>query len=236
MDTLSDLTYLALEAALWPYALRQETGKELLGTTYAYHATHLYAQERYQEAGEVAERFLETLFPHRRLDNITQCLVYKARSVALAPGAYALNRGIAVLQEGRRYPLLPDQQAWLWMQTAYYYQLQSRYEEMLEVMARSNRLPHNERPTCGETYEARICTASFLLNAGYSARAWEAVPTEIHPDPYQRVRVSLLASAVLLTLEKTSEAHDWLLGAQQEIERYDLAFFRTQASRLAQKF
>lgn len=236
MDALYDLTYLAIEAALWPHALRQEMGKELLGMTYSYHATYLYARGRFQEAGEVAQRCLETPHLHQHLPQMTQCIVYKARSVAESQGSYALKRSLVVLQEGLRYSLNPDQQAWLWMQMAYNLKCQGRREEALEAMARSNRLPHHNGLTCGETYEGRLCTVGLLCDAGYPARAWELLPAEIHSDPYHRVRTSLLASEVLLALGKPSEAHDWLLCAQQDIDRFDLANFRSEAFALADKF
>lgn len=230
-----DLTFLSMEARLWPLA-SQADYRRVLHDVCHWHADWLYARARYREAAITAERAYG-LLPERggtyasvrSLMFITHCLFTDEE-----PGraGQALHR-LGTLEGA--YPA-PEIGCELARDMAHFAGLAGDARSVFRLLNASDAHAQHIGDVALARSEGRVsrnCRAASLIRAGRASEAEHFLPTCPDPRPYNQAAHELLWVRWLMAAGQKAGAHARLGSTLDFLGRHDLPMFSRQADALA---
>jgi transcriptional regulator with XRE-family HTH domain len=233
---LADMTYLALEARIWPLAARDPAARNLLASFYARHADHLAGMNRFVEAARYVERAFEML-PKRQPSEpfwlyagiaSARTLVYRGTQPAPARGIRQLRYWLPLAQE-------PAFQAWILADIAKYEALQGEMTQALQLAEQACRVVVRCENTTEWTLRQQD-QAQVALAASRPEEALSLLTKQEALAPRQRAKARLLQAEAHLARNATTEAYACLQKAQGDIATCDLTYLWLEAEALEARF
>lgn len=229
VESLRDLTFLAIEAMLIPRAVKSGALRLVLADVYTAYALWLGEKQRYQESAQHGERALELIRwePHRYPQRL-RAAIPVARSLAFSRGR---GSAISKASQGSQFlhPFLDSDssvgdteysrshEAWAMSEIAAFLMIEGKNEMALELSARS--VPLVEGLNRGhETQFRRFDWADNLLKSGYPEKALSVLPPwDSHPSerPSVRIRELLVRANAFQQTGNISESSDALSRAYE---------------------
>ncbi len=228
----SELRYLSMEAALYPYALRNEKARLLLSEVYAHHANYL---RNWRITSDVyAFRSLELLPSANRLPAFAALAIVSVSDVLIHRHDKGQRSAKAWMTGWLKRDFPPLAMSWMLRKFAGLLKIQGDFDGARAQLYRAEALPWHEN-SAFDLIEIRRYHAMTLLAAGDAGRGLDYLPDMTDPYPPNRVRDALTRAEGFLALNLPVEAHGWLTAAYADIAAYGLSHWQADADFFARR-
>lgn len=235
-----DLSFISLESALWPQAIRNKTVRPLLGEVYAHHANYLRNRERFGEAIHYAQKSLELVGP-RRTSRLPDWAEIATVTVADAVGrgkrrpAHGMSILCSLLDQ---HDVSAPNRGWAYRRMSDFLQRQGKLSDAFAMMhmalRRAERLTGRMPWAYEEAQVNRRGLVTMYLGTGQFEEAAYWMPQEEALHPTARLQDALNWASIYLHRNRRSEAHLWVGRAFAEATTYPgLAGYTPEIERLA---
>ena len=233
-DFPGDLCFLAHEADLWPYAIKDHAMRGLLLRAYEMHADWLLRQARDGEGGRYAVRALELVEPGRERPNphwfgaVWKAANHTARRRGHRAAANLIHSWTRVTDD-------PGFLSWLYRDQAVHTaagHMGAALSLIVQARELADRSEHFETQHCGQYVHAQL-----LLAAGRPADALSVLPQprSAQDDALMSAKNLLLWAQVMHALGERGDANDWLGRFYERVEQFNFDHLRPEGDALARR-
>ena len=224
-----DLSFLSLEAHLWPLAQRNPTALRLLVLTSLTHAEWLLGQGRLPEMNRLAERAMEAAQQLRPEWYSVWGTSLRTRFLVHHPKRPDYKQALRLLSPMMDFSALSHQDHALYRDLAEIAGYADQTEQALSFLTRSREyaIARNEQDSLelADIIEARI-----LLRSGKPQAAQNLLGHHTIQNPLQQIWRMLLQTEASSHLDRTDVGY-WLALFDQHIEQHNLTHFRRHADK-----
>ncbi len=231
-EALKDLSFLAFEAQAWRMAAQHDSARAVLTDIYSRHAQHCSNWERFQEAGEKADRAMEVGITARLPPALlARAAIVGARAAVYRGERVMPTRGLERLRLWADTPFSPEFRAWLLSDMAKYLALTGRVEPAMEIAAQAPRIAEAIDPI--ELAMRHLDQAQVFLLAGRPGAALATLTPEPVQLPRMRALFALLSVEALRMLGDTTAAQAKLAHVLEDMQQPQWEAYWVQAKALA---